>query len=166
MRAALGQPVAACSDGVVVLTGDFYFAGGSVYVDHGNGMISMYFHLSEVKVSIGQTVNRGDVVGLAGATGRVNGPHLHFGVALQGRLVDPEPLFSSRVDDLFVAVGEGMAKKATYEDRLARLTAIVEELEKGDAPLGARRCALQGRTRPGAVSARPSWKRPATKSSW
>lgn len=100
LRAAMGEPVKACADGVVVLADEHYYAGNSVYLDHGDGVVSMYFHLSELKVSVGQTVARGDVVGLAGATGRATGPHLHFGVAVQGRMVDPQTLVSSSVDDL------------------------------------------------------------------
>ncbi|MGE4293625.1 MAG: M23 family metallopeptidase [Desulfovibrio sp.] len=99
-RAALGEPVQACADGVVLLAAEHYYAGNSVYVDHGNGVVSMYFHLSELKVTVGQTVRRGDVVGLAGATGRATGPHLHFGVAVQGLMVDPQTLVSSSVDAL------------------------------------------------------------------
>ncbi|WP_155887445.1 M23 family metallopeptidase [Paucidesulfovibrio longus] len=100
MRAALGEPVHACADGVVVLAEEHYYAGNSVYVDHGNGVVSMYFHLSKLKVTVGQTVQRGDVVGLAGATGRATGPHLHFGVAVQGLMVDPQTLVSSDADAL------------------------------------------------------------------
>ncbi|SKA72122.1 Murein DD-endopeptidase MepM and murein hydrolase activator NlpD, contain LysM domain [Paucidesulfovibrio gracilis DSM 16080] len=100
MRAAVGTPVKACEKGVVILSDDHYYAGNSVYVDHGNGVISMYFHLSERKVEAGQSVERGDVIGLAGATGRATGPHLHFGVAVQGRMVDPQTLVTSDVDDL------------------------------------------------------------------
>lgn len=99
-RAAMGEPVMNCADGVVVLAAEHYYAGNSVYVDHGNGVVSMYFHLSELKVTVGQTVERGAVVGLAGATGRATGPHLHFGVAVQGRMVDPQTLISSSVDEL------------------------------------------------------------------
>lgn len=100
LRAATGTPIKACENGVVILADDHYYAGNSVYIDHGNGVVSMYFHLSERKVTVGQTVKRGDVVGLAGATGRATGPHLHFGVAVQGRMVDPQTLVSSNVDQL------------------------------------------------------------------
>lgn len=94
LRAKNGTPVKAVSDGTVILTGDHYFSGKSVYLDHGNGLISMYFHLSQIKVSSGQKIRRGEVVALSGATGRVTGPHLHFGVSIKGEMVDPAPLFT------------------------------------------------------------------------
>jgi len=93
LEAATGEPVFAAADGVVVLTGGFYYAGNCVYLDHGQGLTTMYFHLSEVSVAQGQRVARGEVLGLAGDTGRSTRSHLHFGVSALGRLVDPEPLF-------------------------------------------------------------------------
>jgi murein DD-endopeptidase MepM/ murein hydrolase activator NlpD len=73
----------------VVLVGNFFFAGGSVVVDHGGGLYTMYFHLSEFKVDEGALVRRGDILALSGATGRVTGPHLHWGVRLNNARVDP-----------------------------------------------------------------------------
>jgi len=93
LEAETGQPVLAAAEGVVVLTGSFYYAGDCVYLDHGQGLLSMYFHLSEARVAQGQHVARGEVLGLAGATGRSTRSHLHFGVSALGRLVDPAPLF-------------------------------------------------------------------------
>jgi murein DD-endopeptidase MepM/ murein hydrolase activator NlpD len=93
LEAETGEPVLAAADGVVALTGGFYYAGNCVYLDHGQGLTSMYFHLSEVRVAPGQRVAQGEVLGLAGDTGRSTRSHLHFGVAALGRLVDPEPLF-------------------------------------------------------------------------
>ncbi len=89
LRAAKGDSVFACAAGRVTLTGDHYFAGNSIYVDHGDGVISMVFHLSEILVEEGQSLARGQVIGLAGSTGRVTGPHVHWGLSLQGQLVDP-----------------------------------------------------------------------------
>ena len=89
LRGAEGTPVRACADGVVTLAGDHFFAGGSVYLDHGQGLVSMAFHLSEILVKEGQRVRRGQIIGRIGETGRVTGPHLHWGVSLQGQLVDP-----------------------------------------------------------------------------
>ncbi len=89
LRAADGDSVLACAAGRVILAGDHYFAGGSVYLDHGEGVISMYFHLSEILVKEGQALARGELLGRAGSTGRVTGPHLHWGLSLQGQLVDP-----------------------------------------------------------------------------
>lgn len=94
IAAAQGEPVLAVDDGIVVLTGDHYYAGQSVYLDHGQGVISAYLHLSKVDVTAGQTVTRGETIGQVGSTGRVTGPHLHFGLYVLGQAVDPEPLLS------------------------------------------------------------------------
>jgi len=88
-RATTGTPVRAVAPGRVVLADDHYFAGRSVYVDHGDGLISMSFHLSEILVREGQEVRAGEVLGKVGATGRVTGPHLHFGFRWHGARVDP-----------------------------------------------------------------------------
>ncbi|MEF2230623.1 MAG: M23 family metallopeptidase [Pseudodesulfovibrio sp.] len=96
----MGNPVKCAADGVVILVGDHYYAGDSVYVDHGNGLVSMYFHLSKPIVKAGDQVARGQAVGLSGMTGRATGPHLHFSVAVLGRLVDPQPLLNSDADTL------------------------------------------------------------------
>ncbi len=92
LRAGEGAAVRACAAGTVVLAGSHYFAGSSVYIDHGEGVISMYFHLSKIGVKQGQTVNRDERIGGAGSSGRVTGPHLHWGVSVLGQLVDPLPL--------------------------------------------------------------------------
>ena len=89
LRAALGEAVLASNSGRVALVGAFFFHGRAVVIDHGLGLYTMYFHLSEVKVKAGQRVERGAVIGLAGATGRASGPHLHWGVRLAGARVDP-----------------------------------------------------------------------------
>lgn len=84
-----GTPVKAPADGVVVLTGDHFFAGQSVYIDHGLGLISMYFHLSRIDVKAGQAIKKGRTLGLSGASGRVSGAHLHYGVYLCQARIDP-----------------------------------------------------------------------------
>lgn len=89
LTAAQGTQVFATNRGRVVLTGDFFFNGNAVFVDHGMGVLSMYLHLSEILVEEGQLVERGELLGLAGATGRVTGPHLHWGVKVTGARVDP-----------------------------------------------------------------------------
>ena len=88
-RAAQGTPVTAPNVGTVVLSGDTYFSGGSVVLDHGWGLYSYFAHLSEMLVQPGDRVEPGDVIGHAGATGRVTGPHLHWTVRLNGARVDP-----------------------------------------------------------------------------
>jgi len=87
--ATTGTPVFAVADGRVVLAEEHFFAGNSVFVDHGDGLISMSFHLSEIAVVEGDEVRRGQRIGAVGATGRVTGPHLHFAVRWHGARVDP-----------------------------------------------------------------------------
>jgi murein DD-endopeptidase MepM/ murein hydrolase activator NlpD len=81
--------VAATNDGVVRLTVDHIFSGRGVFVDHGLGFYSMYFHLSEILVKDGDLVKAGQIIGKVGATGRATGPHLHWGVKLNGARVNP-----------------------------------------------------------------------------
>ncbi|CZE48926.1 M23 family metallopeptidase [Campylobacter geochelonis] len=88
-RAAVGSTIKACNSGVVKLAKDRYYAGGSVVIDHGAGIYSQYYHLSKIGVKVGQTVKKGEVIGLSGASGRVNGPHLHFGIIVNGNSVNP-----------------------------------------------------------------------------
>jgi murein DD-endopeptidase MepM/ murein hydrolase activator NlpD len=93
LRAPVGTPVKAMCAGTVVLTGFHYFSGGAVYVDHGGGVLSAYFHLSKIEVKKGQKVNAGDVLALSGATGRVTGPHLHLSLYAGEAWLDALPLF-------------------------------------------------------------------------
>ena len=90
--APTGTDVAATNDGIVRLTVDHIFSGKGVFVDHGLGFYSMYFHLSEVLVKEGDVVQAGQIVGKVGATGRATGPHLHWGVKLNGARVNPYAL--------------------------------------------------------------------------
>ncbi len=89
LKAGVGTPIMTSNAGKVLLTGDFFFNGKSVFVDHGMGVLTMYLHLSEISVQEGDILERGDLVGLAGATGRVTGPHLHWGARVGGARVDP-----------------------------------------------------------------------------
>ena len=90
-----GTPIGASAPGLVLAVGDYFFNGKSVFVDHGNGLISMYCHLERIDVAAGDAVARGQRVGLSGMSGRASGPHLHWSVILNGAMVDPE-LFVKR----------------------------------------------------------------------
>ena len=84
-----GTPVRSPAAGKVILTGDYFFNGNTVFVDHGQGLISMFCHLSVIDVAVGDQLSRGQVLGKVGATGRVTGAHLHWNVSLNDARVDP-----------------------------------------------------------------------------
>ena len=84
-----GTPVRAANDGVVRLTGLFYYDGKMVILDHGGGLLTEYLHMSDIQVRIGERVHRGQVIGHVGHTGRVTGPVLHYGAVLHGAHVNP-----------------------------------------------------------------------------
>lgn len=87
-RARVGVKIPASNRGRVVFTGDLFYSGKTVILDHGMDIFTMYGHLSKIKVTNGSLVNRGDIVGISGKTGRVSGPHLHWGVKVNGNSVD------------------------------------------------------------------------------
>ena len=91
-RVPTGTPVAAMNSGTVLLARFLYFEGNCVVIDHGQGLLTLYFHLSEFKVKEGDAVARGQVIGLSGGTGRATGPHLHVAVRWQGTYLDPARL--------------------------------------------------------------------------
>lgn len=88
-RAKVGTPILSSNDGVVVLVKERFYSGGTVIIDHGQGIYTCYYHMSEFAVKKDQKIKKGEVIGLSGATGRVTGPHLHFSVRVGGVQVDP-----------------------------------------------------------------------------
>jgi len=84
-----GKKIKATESGRVIFVGDLFFTGKVIYLDHGNGLISLYAHLSKIHVKQGQQVKRGDIIALVGKTGRVTGAHLHWSVYLNGNAIDP-----------------------------------------------------------------------------
>ncbi|MGH7829083.1 MAG: M23 family metallopeptidase [Candidatus Binatia bacterium] len=95
LKAHLGTEVLAANHGQVVLRDEFFFNGKSIVLDHGGGLYTMYFHLADFRVAKGLQVRKGDLIGWAGMTGRVTGPHLHWGVRLHGARVDPFELLEA-----------------------------------------------------------------------
>lgn len=89
IAAPVGTPVKAAAPGVVIDTGDYFFNGNTVWLDHGGGMLTMYCHLDRIRARVGQRLKTGDVLGTVGKTGRVTGPHLHWSVCLNRTMVDP-----------------------------------------------------------------------------
>ncbi|WP_338872691.1 M23 family metallopeptidase [Spirosoma sp. SC4-14] len=92
---AEGQPVLSLAPGRVVLVGDHFFGGKSVYVDHGDGLVAMYLHLNSFAVVKGDRVKKGQKLGEVGATGRATGPHLHLGVRWHNSRIDPSALLAA-----------------------------------------------------------------------
>lgn len=99
IKAQQGEEIICPNDGMVVMVDELFFGGKTVVVDHGQGLYSFYMHLDRVAVCMNQEVRKGDVIGAVGATGRATGPHLHWGVCLNGARVDPLSLMEATTDD-------------------------------------------------------------------
>jgi murein DD-endopeptidase MepM/ murein hydrolase activator NlpD len=93
IKARDGEPVRAVNNGRVLLTKELFFGGKTIVIDHGDSLFSVYMHLSEYKVMEGDTVSKGEIIGLAGSTGRTNGPHLHFTFKIGDLSINPESVF-------------------------------------------------------------------------
>jgi len=96
-RAATGTPVRAMNGGEVILARELFYEGGFVVIDHGQGLLTLYMHLSQLKAKEGDRVVKGQAVGLSGASGRATGPHLHVAARWQGVYVDPVTLLNLRL---------------------------------------------------------------------
>lgn len=101
-RADVGTPIKACNDGVVVLAKDRFYSGGSIIIDHGQGIYTCYFHMSKFNVKKNQKIKKSQIIGLSGKSGRVTGPHLHFSARVNGVQVDPIQLMSLINDKLLI----------------------------------------------------------------
>jgi len=120
LRGGTGDPIYAANSGRVALSDDLFFNGGAVFIDHGLGLYTGYFHMSRREVGEGEWVEKGQVIGRVGATGRVTGPHLHWSLYVQGRSLDPSSLLDPSFGDLsdrvppapLVTVGPGSEKAA------------------------------------------------------
>lgn len=96
IAAPLGRKIVAPADGIIIVTGNYFFNGNTVFIDHGHGLVGMYNHLNKIQVKEGQQVKRGQVIGSIGKTGRVTGPHLHWSVSLNNSRINPLLLLDNK----------------------------------------------------------------------
>lgn len=96
IAAPTGTEIHAPAAGIIRETGNYFFNGNTVFIDHGQGLITMFCHMDRIDVTPGETINQGDVLGTVGMTGRVTGPHLHLGVSLNDARVEPRLFFPAR----------------------------------------------------------------------
>ena len=126
---SVGAPIRAANRGVVRIVDRFYLGGNVVYLDHGDGLVTAYLHMSEHRVAVGDTVEQGTVIGLVGATGRVTGPHLHW-IARYGRVsVDPASLLRATGG----ASADSTTKRSTKAESKRRPKAATKTRKKGEA---------------------------------
>ncbi|MEP6939426.1 MAG: M23 family metallopeptidase [Rudaea sp.] len=111
-----GTPIHAIADGKVVLVGEQFLTGNSVYIDHGDGMVSASFHMSAIAVKEGDEIKRGTIIGKSGGTGRTSGPHLHLGIRWLAARVDAQPLLESPLQ--LHDVGEKPATEVRKEQKV------------------------------------------------
>lgn len=100
IAAPLGRKIVAPANGNIIVTGNYFFNGNTVFIDHGHGLIGMYNHLNKIYVKQGQNVLRGEIIGEIGKTGRVTGPHLHWSVSLNNARINPLLLLSNKARKL------------------------------------------------------------------
>ena len=96
IAAPTGTEIMSPADGIVRDTGDYFFNGNTVFIEHGQGLVTMFCHLDSISVEAGQTIKQGEIFGTVGATGRVTGPHLQLGISLNDVRVEPRLFFPER----------------------------------------------------------------------
>jgi murein DD-endopeptidase MepM/ murein hydrolase activator NlpD len=106
IAASIGAPVKATADGTVIDAGDFFFSGNMIFLDHGQGIISLYAHMDRIDVKPGDSVKQGDIIGAVGQTGRATGPHLHFAVFANKTLIDPVYMLPKRPSKQQINAGQ------------------------------------------------------------